>query len=162
MERPTFYGNFAQIENGVGTTAKFKKEIDEALEEIGNRKFNKKILLISGTSASKFIKKQAEKVEKAVDGVKVDVLAVKNEFFGESVNCTGLLTGRDIIDSVKKINGDYDFIVMPCHVLRENTDLFLDGKTVGDIEKETLKKVRITDGSGESFINALSLENYGE
>lgn len=162
VERPTFYGNFAQIENGVGTTAKFKKEIDEALEEIGNRKFNKKILLISGTSASKFIKKQAEKVEKAVDGVKVDVLAVKNEFFGESVNCTGLLTGRDIIDSVKKINGDYDFIVMPCHVLRENTDLFLDGKTVGDIEKETLKKVRITDGSGESFINALSLENYGE
>ena len=72
------------------------------------------------------------------------------------------MTGGDIIERVKKVDKDYDFIVMPCHVLRENTDLLLDGKTVGDIERETLKKVRITDGSGESFVNALSLEEYGE
>ncbi|MBE5742056.1 MAG: DUF512 domain-containing protein [Clostridiales bacterium] len=162
VEKPTFYGNFPQIENGVGTTAKFKKEIDETLLEIENRSFNKEILLISGTSASKFIKKQAEKIEKKVEGVKIDVLAVKNEFFGESVNCTGLLTGGDIINAVKNAPKNYDFIVMPCHVLREKTDLFLDGKTVGDVEKETGKKVRITDGSGESFVGALSLEDYGE
>jgi NifB/MoaA-like Fe-S oxidoreductase len=162
VEKHEFYGNFAQIENGVGTTAKFEREIDESLTGIEKRKFDKSMLLISGTSACKFIEKQAEKIKNRLKGLKIDVLAVKNEFFGESVNCTGLLTGKDIISSVNNLSAEYDYLVMPCHVLRENTEVFLDGTTVDDVEKATGKKVRITDGSGESFVNALTLENYGE
>ena len=90
VEPYEFYGSFAQIENGVGTTAKFLKEIDESLEKTA---LDRKMLLISGTSAAEFIEKQARKIEKEIKGLKVKVLAVKNDFFGETVNCTGLLTG---------------------------------------------------------------------
>ncbi|MBQ7373460.1 MAG: DUF512 domain-containing protein [Clostridia bacterium] len=154
VEPYEFYGDFAQIENGVGTTAKFLKEIDENLE---NRTFNKKILLISGTSASEFIKEQAKKVEKVTKGLSVKVLSVKNEFFGETVNCTGLLTGQDILKAVQNDGDGYEIVVMPSHVLRENTNLFLDGMTVDELAEKTGKKIRITDGTGESFVKALSL-----
>ena len=110
---------------------------------------------------AEFIKEQTEKVMKAVKGVEIKTIAVENEFFGHTVNCTGLLTGKDIIDKVNKDGEGYEYIVMPCHVLKENTDLFLDGITVSDVEKQTGKKVRITNGSGESFVKALSLDKYG-
>ena len=159
VEPYEFYGDFAQIENGVGTTAKFLKEIDENLK---NRTFNKKILLISGTSASEFIKKQAQKVEQKTKGVEIKVLAVKNEFFGETVNCTGLLTGQDILKAIKNCGDGYEIAVMPRHVLRENTNLFLDGMTVDELAEKTGKKIRITDGTGESFVKALSMQNLAK
>lgn len=157
VEPYEFYGSFPQIENGVGTTAKFLKEIDENLRP---SKLKKKILLISGTSAGKFIKKQAEKVQNATKGVEIKVLAVKNEFFGETVNCTGLLTGQDILKAILKDGGGYDIVVMPCHVLREKTDLFLDGMTVKELSKKSGKKIRITSGTGESFVKALSCRKF--
>lgn len=153
VEPYEFYGEFPQIENGVGTTAKFVKEIDENLQK---GVFNGKFLLISGTSAAEFIKEQAKKIENAVEGVTVKVLAVKNTFFGESVNCTGLLTGGDILNAVLKEGEGYDTVVMPCHVLKEKSDLFLDGMTVEELAEKTGKKIRITDGTGASFVSALS------
>ena len=157
VEPYEFYGSFPQIENGVGTTAKFLKEIDE---NITPSKFKKKILLISGTSAGEFIKKQAEKVQNVVKGVEIKVLAVKNDFFGETVNCTGLLTGQDILKAILSEGKGYDIVVMPCHVLREKTDLFLDGMTVKELSKKTGKKIRITSGTGESFVKALSSRKF--
>lgn len=157
VEPYEFYGSFPQIENGVGTTAKFLKEIDENLRP---SKLKKKILLISGTSAGEFIKKQAEKVQSVVKGVEIKVLAVKNEFFGETVNCTGLLTGQDILKAICSGGGGYDIVVMPCHVLREKTDLFLDGMTVKELSKKSGKKIRITSGTGESFVKALSSRKF--
>ena len=157
VEPYEFYGSFPQIENGVGTTAKFLKEIEENIQ---NSKFNKKILLISGTSASDFIKKQAEKVQKAVKGLEVKVLSVKNDFFGETVNCTGLLTGQDILKAILSEGEGYDIVVMPCHVLKEKSDLFLDGMTVKELSKKSGKKIRITNGTGESFVKALSSRRF--
>ena len=125
-----------------------------------NRLFNKKILLISGTSASDFIKKQAEKVQKAVKGLEVKVLSVKNDFFGETVNCTGLLTGQDILKAILSEGEGYDIVVMPCHVLKEKSDLFLDGMTVKELSKKSGKKIRITNGTGESFVKALSSRRF--
>lgn len=159
VEPYEFYGSFPQIENGVGTTAKFLKEIDENLT---NSKLKKKILLISGTSAGDFIKKQAEKVQKAVKGLEVKVIPVKNEFFGETVNCTGLLTGQDILKAIITEGEGYDIAVMPCHVLKEKSDVFLDGMTVKELSKKTGKKIRITNGTGESFVKALSSRKFKE
>ena len=177
VEPYEFYGEFAQIENGVGSTAKFTREIDDAIAEIKseqiktdqktdqnpdeqikteqNSGFTKKVLIISGTSASEFTKRQAQKVEKAVGGLKTKVVAVKNEFFGESVNCTGLLTGGDIINAVLRFGDGYDTVVMPRHVLKENSDLFLDGTSLEKLRLITQKEVVITDGSGGSFVRAL-------
>ncbi len=153
VEEYEFYGAFPQIENGIGTTAKFDRELKISLEE---REYHRSFLLICGTSAAEYIRGAGKLVEKYVKGIKTETLAVKNKFFGESVNCTGLLTGGDIAAAVKDYGGDYDCLVMPRHVLKENTDLFLDGMTVGRLKDIVGKEVRITDGTGEGFFRSLS------
>lgn len=155
VESAEYYGDFLQVGNGVGVTAKFELELNESLRAVDK---GGKYLLISGTSAAGFIKEQIEKIKK-VAPVKADVLAVKNEFFGETVNCTGLLVGKDIISAVKPIASGYDALVLPSVCLRTGEDVFLDGVTLKELKKQTKLKIIVTDGSGESFFDALTHGN---
>ncbi len=157
VEPYEFYGDFPQIENGVGLTAKFKKEIQDSIVESKN---TLRPLIISGTSASEFIKEMASLVQEHCQGLKCSVLAVTNEFFGPSVNCSGLLTGKDIVNAVKQSGIDYDYVVIPCTALKNGEDVFLDGMTLSEFEKH-LKRTIVTDGSGKSFVLAIS-KPYGD
>ena len=153
LPNSNYYGDFSQIGNGVGTTVKFKSELKKCL-----RKKNKagKYLIVTGESASEFIKQQAELVNKYSVKSTYNVLAVKNEFFGETVNCSGLLTGQDIIKAIKNCNFDYDALVLPNVCLRTGEDVFLDDTSLIDLKNIINKKIIVTDGSGQSFFDALT------
>ncbi len=154
VESEDFYGDYPQIENGVGVTAKFLGEIKESVKKI---KHDKKYLVIVGTSASSFIKEQVEFVSTFVNGLKADVLSVENEFFGSTVNCTGLLVGKDVLNAIKSVhNFDYDGVILPDVCLRRDETVFLDGVSLEDIKKEINCKIIITDGSGQSFFDGLT------
>ena len=153
VEDYEFYGEFPQIENGIGMTAKFDRELKNSLEIRENRK---SFLLICGTSAAEYIRKAGKLVESYIKGSKIETLAVENKFFGPTVNCTGLLTAGDIADAVEKYGKDFDCLVMPKHVMRENTELFLDGLTLTDLKNRLKKEIRITDGTGYGFFETLS------
>ena len=156
VESDEFYGDYAQIENGVGLTRKFS---DELLEVVKKSKKGGKFLLITGTSASDFIKDSLNLVKKYAPNVNAKVLGVENEFFGSTVNCTGLLVGQDIIKSAKKAleNEDFDGVILPNVCLKRDEDVFLDGVTIEQLKKELSKKIIITDGSALSFFDALTL-----
>lgn len=152
VEDYDFYGSFPQIENGVGVTAKFLNELNGSLKKAKNKK---KFLVISGTSAYEFIKEQAKKVESYIDGCVIEVVKVENEFFGKTVNCTGLLVGQDILNAVKPyLSQKYDKLVLPCYCLKRDEEVFLDGLTLKSLKKQLKLKVAVTDGSGEAFFNA--------
>ena len=156
VEDYAFYGSFPQIENGVGTTAKFLKEFGDEAHLAEN---DKKMLLIVGTSACAFIEKMAKVACSYIKGLKAEVLGVENKFFGASVNCTGLLTGGDIADAVLAHGVDFDYLVIPRHVLREGTEVFLDDVTVSWLSERIGAKVLVTDGTGEGFFKTLAGEN---
>ncbi len=147
------YGNFSQIGNGVGTTAKFLDELNASLKPC---KHNKKYLLVCGESASDFINDCLNKVKAVVSGLDGSVLSVKNHFFGDTVNCTGLLTGGDILNYAVKVIGDYDALVLPDVCLRQGEDVFLDDLTLQEFRQKLNKKIIITNGSGQSFFDAIS------
>ncbi|MDY2880023.1 MAG: DUF512 domain-containing protein [Candidatus Borkfalkiaceae bacterium] len=153
VEPPEFYGEFAQIENGVGMTAKFGKEFDESLGEGRNKK---SYLLVCGTSAAEYLRGLCGRAEEKIVGLKTEVLAVENDFFGRTVNCTGLLTGGDIVRAVKGTGKVYDGVLMPRTVLKETEDVFLDGTTLGELKEKIGMPVFITDGTGKDFTDVLS------
>ena len=152
VEPYSFYGAFTQIENGVGMTAKFMREFEDSLEKTTNEE---SFLLISGTSAAPFMRKIAERAESFVEGLTAEVLAVENDFFGRTVNCTGLLTGGDIARAILS-RGKYDAVVMPRYVLKEKEDIFLDDMTLDEFIGKIDAKVFITDGTGKDLFNVLS------
>ena len=155
VESVDFYDDFAQIENGVGVTAKFEEEFLSSLKFYKNEQ---SFLVITGTSAYSFISECAKKAESYIKGAKIDVLAVENEFFGKTVNCTGLLVGKDIINSARnKIeNGKYSYLVLPSVCLKCDEPVFLDGVSLDDMSRELNIKIIVTDGSGESFFQAFT------
>ena len=167
-ERPfkdaEFYGDFEQIENGIGMTTKFISEVNTALAELcaeGRCVLNKKkrSVLISGVSAAGIIKELADKCAQAVDGLEVDVLAVENDFFGHTVTCTGLLTGQDICKALKKYREErtFDEVILAGNVLKEFEDVFLCGMTLEGLKKELgFENIKINRNSGYGFVEILA------
>ena len=70
------------------------------------------------------------------------------------------MTGGDIAKAILANGDGYDIAVMPRHVLKEQSDLFLDGMSLAKLKEITKKEIRITDGSGGSFVRALSKEEF--
>lgn len=153
FENEEFYQGYPQIENGVGLTVKFKSEIENALIKSNEKG---KYLVVSGTSASDFIKSQTDLIKNYVKNAEIFVLPIENEFFGKTVTCTGLLVGCDIINAVKPHAKNYEYLVIPSVCLKCDELVFLDGITVSEIVSQTGLKVIITDGSGESFVSAFT------
>ncbi len=155
IPNPETYGEFTQVGNGVGLTAKFLMEIDESIKKTSSKG---SFLVISGESAQNIIKQQLEKISKKISGVTLNNIAIKNEFFGDTVTCTGLLTASDILKGISGVT-DYDYLVLPDVCLKQDEDVFLDDITLKEFQKMVNKPVIVTDGSGQSFVDAFT---FGE
>lgn len=159
-----FYGDFEQIENGVGMTSKFLNEVDQAFEKYTK---NKKIMLkkpkksvwVNGVSASKILGGVAQKATSLVDGLDLRILTVENEFFGKTVTCTGLLTGKDILSAVEKYKtdgGEIDEIILPKDVLKEFDEVFLCGMTLKEFKNRSkIKRVCVNRDGGNGLVEIL-------
>ncbi len=165
-ERPfketAFYGDFEQIENGIGMTAKFVSEVEAALAQLndgGRYALNeeKRVLTVCGVSAEKVNRTLAKACEERIEGLRIEVLPVVNEFFGKTVTCTGLLTGRDIAKAVKAYGKAFDELVLPANVLREQEEVFLCGMTLRALKRELgIKEIAINRGGGYGFVEIMS------
>lgn len=148
------YEGFPQIENGVGLMASLKEEFDSAIKLVPKKKYNRHVMIATGEIAYDFIKELAETLEKSANGVKIDVYAIKNNFFGGGVSVSGLVTGGDIISQLKD-KPKADILAIPHSMLRDDDNIFLDDTTVFDVEKALGMKVVPIINDGYEFIEKI-------
>lgn len=148
------YGELPQLENGVGMVALF---ISQARRLKIPRTISSKtrVLTFTGTSFYPYLKKFVARLSEK-EHLPVDVIPVKNTFFGETVTVAGLLTGRDVISALHDNTDNYQVLVVPDVVLREGDSLFLDNVSVQDVEDATGLKVVTTDGTPQGFIDTIA------
>ena len=159
-----FYGDFEQIENGVGMTAKFLEEVDagiRALRKNCGLKNPKKSLLLCGVSAKKINDEVGKKAEKAIANLTVETLAVENEFFGSTVTCTGLLTGTDMLKAAtKRLQIErFDEVILAGNTMKEFEDVFLCGMTLETFSAGVERygaKVKVNRAGGGGLVEILS------
>ena len=149
-----FYGDFSQIENGIGMTSKFISEASESIYKTVLKK-RKRVAVITGVSAFAAIEKLCKIANSSAENLESFALPVENEFFGRTVTCTGLLTGGDIASALEKIYGKFDCAVIPSNTLREFEDVFLDDMTVKQLKRRLKGKKIIINRSSESFFTSL-------
>lgn len=150
------YEDFDQIENGVGLLTCFEKELNETLEECKIDTFKKTFSIATGMLVYPYIKKASEALEKKINGLKINVFAIRNDFFGEKITVTGLITGQDIIKQLSdKELGDE--LLISSVMLKSDADIFLDDLTLEQVGEKLNVKVRKTGSDGKSFINDLFL-----
>ncbi len=145
-----YYGEFPQIENGVGMVALFlhKAARIKSLKRPSGQRF----LTVTGVSFYPFLSRFVERLNNQVS---IDVIPVENRFFGETVTVAGLLTGRDIIQSVADLSSDHDVLLLPDVIFRDGQDVLLDDITVEELERILRIKVRVIDPTPRGLINAL-------
>lgn len=155
-ERPVrgedYYGQYEQIENGVGLISKFLSELDLALELAPDKKLKRKIGIITGVSGESTMIKAREAVRKKYPNVEINIYVVKNDFFGRTVTVTGLVTATDIIKQYGDRHFTEDFLMIPSVMMKEFEDVFLDGKTLHELSKALKKKILVSHCMGEDFL----------
>ncbi len=154
VELPPYesYGEFEQIENGVGLVADFFDCAKYALEDgvCPKGEFS----AITGMSFAPLLENFCKELESKYD-VKIDVCPVRNDFFGETVTVSGLVTGGDIIKQYRgKLKKD---VIIPKTMLREFSGVFLDEVTLCELEQTLDVRVHVADG-GDGFVRILGGE----
>lgn len=129
------YEDFAQLENGIGLWALLKKEFYEALDDCDDE-LNKErnITLATGAAAYPLLKELSESAMTKFPLLNINVIEIKNTFFGESITVAGLLTGHDLIGQLKDKSVGEE-ILIPAVMLRSEGDIFLDDLSPEDVEK---------------------------
>ncbi len=144
------YDGFPQIENGVGLCASLEAEFLDALSFKKKRRVKSEKTLVTGYLAYGFIKGLVAELETE----KIHIEKIKNNFFGEKITVSGLVTGGDIIKQLKgKHLGKY--LLIPVSMLRHDEEVFLDDTTVSDLERELRVKVRIVGNDGFELLDEL-------
>jgi putative radical SAM enzyme (TIGR03279 family) len=139
----SYYDEFYQIENGVGMMRQFLDDFMSQERFLLHRlKKNLSITLVTGVSAFRLIKQIMEQRLRLIHGLTIRAVMVKNYFLGHTVTVTGLLTGKDMMNALKKEKNLGEIILLPPNCV--NADgLFLDDLTPDDLERELGRKVII-------------------
>lgn len=156
-----YYGEFTQLEDGVGLCALLKHEFYEALEYFPPKEYRRKVTIPTGKAALALIRELADAAESRYNGLKIDVLPIENNFFGEKITVTGLLTGGDIAEQLKdRENGD---AVLICETtLRYEHDCFIDDMTPDAVSERLGVPVQMVPNDGYKFLCALLGEEAGD
>lgn len=155
------YQGFEQIEDGVGMVTLLKDTIDTTLLDLKKDGVGS-FTFVTGALVYPEIVHIKDKIQRLNNNINITVEKIPNKFFGETITVTGLLTGIDIINTLKEREvGDY--IIIPDNVLRKGYELsnsdeaiLLDDYTVEDLSRELNRKVIICDFTGDDLITIIN------
>lgn len=154
------YDGYLQLENGVGMLRLLKEEVTAELEKHSGDQRTRRISFATGRLAYPYIKKYAEQIQKKYPNLEILGYEIRNDFFGELITVSGLLTGQDLMAQLSgKDLGEC--LLLPCNLLRSGEDIFLDDVQVKTLEERFRVPVRIVEEDGADFVTAF-LEEEGE
>ncbi|MCR5094863.1 MAG: DUF512 domain-containing protein, partial [Lachnospiraceae bacterium] len=151
------YDDYPQYENGVGMLRLLMDTFQEALDEVTLKNMFpavREISCVTGMLAYDTIKGLTEQLMEKFPSITIHLYGIRNEFFGESITVTGLLTGGDIL---KQLQGKPlgQRLLIPENLLRAGEDVFLDDLHVGQMEEKLGVEIVPFAGDGRSTLFAL-------
>ena len=156
---PTYehYEGFPQLDNGVGMLRLFEHEfLNASTHKPENRVegIALEVGIITGQAAAEFMRRLTSIYVKSHPSIKITIHPIKNNFFGENITVSGLLTGTDIIEQLKnKITADVLFL--PENAFRTNSETMLDGTTRKKLSAALGVPIKIGSSNGEEFFHQL-------
>ncbi|MBO5352499.1 MAG: DUF512 domain-containing protein [Lachnospiraceae bacterium] len=166
------YDGYIQLENGVGMMRLLKTEFDEALEQLVNREIyaqlkenlHRTVTIATGKLAYPMLKNFAQRLMEHFPGLTVNVFWIRNEFFGETITVSGLVTGQDLVKQLKEKQESGmnlgDAVMIPGNMLRTGEKVFLDDVTTDEVEAALGLKVVAAGAKGSDFIEAVLNPQY--
>lgn len=160
------YEGCPQLENGVGMIALFKKQFSGGLRRLSRRGDIAQIrerardlppaYVCTGTAAAGMLACCAEALARTLPGLNVIITPVENEFFGGGVTVAGLLTGRDILNRLKRVKFPVNSRVLVSKtMLKHDSELLLDDFTLDMLRNLLNVDIIAVENNGSAFIRAI-------
>lgn len=167
------YDGYLQLENGVGMLRLLLDEFREAMRadrgcfgsssegsgscgKAGYGAQEELISIATGKLAAPYLELLAREFMQRYPHKRIQVFAIRNDFFGEQITVAGLLTGQDLLHQLKdKDLGDR--LLLPCSMLRSGEETFLDDMTVSELKNALQVKTVIVNSNGQDLYDALFL-----
>jgi putative radical SAM enzyme (TIGR03279 family) len=153
------YEEYPQIENGVGMMRSFIDEVDGALNSLDgylaeNSIKKRRVAVVTGTAMYDTLSDICKRISFICPSVVIEVHKIINNFFGESISVSGLLTGVDIAEQLSgKLS--VDEVLLPLNALREGEDVFLCGMSFTELEKKLSVPIGTVGSDGYEFVETV-------
>ena len=148
------YDGYLQLENGVGMLRLLENEFEETYAHLEGDDKERELSMATGILSYPYICKLAERLQEKYTRTKIHVYAIRNDFFGERITVSGLITGQDLIGQLKdKELGSR--LLLPCNMFRSGEEVFLDDITLKQVEETLQVKADIVKSSGQDFVNSV-------
>lgn len=149
------YDGYIQLENGVGMLRLLCEEFAGALAEAsGDHALEREVSIATGKLAAPFLRELTDGLKTKYPRVAVHVYEVRNDFFGEMITVSGLLTGQDLKKQLALVPLG-EKLLLPCNMVRSEERDFLDDVTVEELEKTLQVPIDIVKSSGADLLNAI-------
>ena len=158
------YDGYPQLENGVGMLRLLREEFAAALGEavaessgpggFGGLARAEKITIATGVLAAPTLQELADAFQREFPQKEIQVISITNQFFGEQITVSGLLTGQDLAGQLK--NRDLGSrLLLPCSLLRSGEEVFLDDITLSQLKNALQVEIDIVKSSGQDLVSCL-------
>ena len=139
------YDGYLQLENGVGMLRLLDAEVRQAVAERDGDDRKLSVTVATGRLAAPYIAGCMDVIREKYPNITSEVIAIKNNFFGEKITVSGLITGQDLIDR----------LLIPCNMLRSGEDVFLDDITITELSEKLGKEIIVVDPGGADLVSAV-------
>ena len=153
-----YYEDYPQIENGVGMLRSFVDEfgmgLEDAIEFYKNADKKRSVSIATGVASYPTIAALVAKIKHLYPEMQINIYQIINNFFGESITVSGLLTGKDILEQLsgKELSGE---LLIPANALRHGEDTFLCDMTVRELSDKLGVKIRPVGADGYELVEAI-------
>jgi putative radical SAM enzyme (TIGR03279 family) len=132
LPEAAYYGEFPQIENGVGAVASLRKRVSDGLGALP-RLDGQRIGVVTGVSMAALMPELLELLS-AATGARFELVVAENSLFGPTTTTAGLLVGADIRNALTD-RRDLDLALIPAECINDN-GLFLDEESFIDVREQ--------------------------
>ena len=159
LPRAEYYEGYRQLENGVGLMRSLEDDFLAGLATVNVPARFSPFTIATGTAAAPVLRGLVPRAMGDYPGLRGQVIAVENNFFGHTIDVAGLLTGQDISAQLRGRDLG-DRVLIPIHMMRHGETVFLDDYTVERLSAELGCPVQIVGIDGGDLLDAM-LEREG-
>jgi putative radical SAM enzyme (TIGR03279 family) len=150
---PEHYGEFAQIENGVGSVTSLRMRVANGINRIPRRD-GQRIGVVTGSAMAPVMKPLLDRL-RAASGADFVLIVAENSLFGPTITTAGLLVGKDILSALGDRH-DLDIALIPAETINED-GVFLDDYTLQSVRESLPMPIF----PSYDFIDVLESESIG-
>ena len=154
------YEDYPQIGNGVGSIHQFLEQFWVSAQTLPPRVSPRRFTWVLGNAVEHAFAQLVARLNQ-VEGLTVEMAALRSDYWGQQITVTGLLTGQDILQALSGRDLG-DGLLLPALMLKHDEARFLDDRTVDELAHQLKTPIRVVQDLDDLLTCCVDLQSFAE